>query len=54
MNESNAKPIIWIGSSFRDLKSFPREVEKEIGYALWVAQQCEACERAKWCDGDCE
>ena len=38
MNESKAKPIIWIGSSFRDLKDFPREVQKEIGYALWVAQ----------------
>ena len=38
MNKSNAKPIIWIGSSFRDLKDFPREVQKEIGYALWVAQ----------------
>jgi phage-related protein len=32
------KRIFWIGSSLRDLKSFPDEVRKAIGYALYQAQ----------------
>ena len=32
------KPIIWLGSSLRDLKKFPNEVQREIGYALYRAQ----------------
>ncbi|HSE83482.1 MAG TPA: type II toxin-antitoxin system RelE/ParE family toxin [Thermodesulfobacteriota bacterium] len=32
------KPIIWIGSSLKDLKEFPKEVQREIGYALYRAQ----------------
>ncbi len=32
------KPIIWIGSSLKDLKKFPKEVQREIGYALYRAQ----------------
>ena len=39
MNETpNAKSIVWIGSSRRDLKSFPAEVKEVIGYALYQAQ----------------
>ena len=30
--------IIWIGSSLKDLKGFPREVQREFGYALYQAQ----------------
>lgn len=30
--------IIWIGSSRRDLRTFPSEVQKGVGYALWFAQ----------------
>jgi phage-related protein len=33
------KPIIWIRSSRSDLKTFPREVQSKIGYALWIAQE---------------
>lgn len=33
------KPIRWIGTSLRDLRSFPREVRSDIGQALFTAQQ---------------
>jgi phage-related protein len=32
------KRIIWIRSSKTDLKTFPRQVQSKIGYALWIAQ----------------
>ena len=32
------KSLVWIGSSRRDLKSFPAEVKDVIGYALYQAQ----------------
>ena|SRR5215217_6888667 len=32
------KRIVWIGSSRKDLKSFPDEVKRLIGYALYQAQ----------------
>ena len=32
------KTIEWIGSSNKDLKRFPKDVQREIGYALYVAQ----------------
>jgi phage-related protein len=32
------KPLFWIGSSRKDLKSFPAEVQDEMGYALRDAQ----------------
>jgi phage-related protein len=35
------KPIEWVGSSLEDLKTFPENVRKEIGYALYVAQRGE-------------
>lgn len=35
---SDPKSIIWMGSSKRDLKAFPSEVQKGVGYALWFAQ----------------
>jgi phage-related protein len=33
------RPIRWIGTSLRDLRSFPREVRSEIGQALFTTQQ---------------
>ena len=33
------KPIRWIGTSLRDLRSFPRAVRSDIGQALFTAQQ---------------
>jgi phage-related protein len=32
------KPLEWIGRSREDLRAFPREVQREIGVALTVAQ----------------
>jgi len=36
--EDRPKPIIWIGSSRRDLKTFPKRVRFDIGQALYAAQ----------------
>ncbi|HVB87372.1 MAG TPA: type II toxin-antitoxin system RelE/ParE family toxin [Candidatus Dormibacteraeota bacterium] len=33
------KPVRWIGTSLRDLRSFPREVRIDIGHALFTAQE---------------
>ena len=32
------KPVEWVGSSLRDLRSFPDAVKEEIGFALYQAQ----------------
>src|SRR4051812_30236681 len=32
------KPVHWVGSSYEDLQGFPRDVIRDIGYALWFAQ----------------
>lgn len=32
------KPVIWIGSSKKDLTSFPDDVKREMGYAIHLAQ----------------
>jgi phage-related protein len=33
------KPVIWVGSSRRDLRAFPEVVKDHMGYALYVAQR---------------
>jgi phage-related protein len=33
------KPVRWIGSSLRDLRSFPSEVRIDVGHALFAAQE---------------
>ncbi len=33
------KPVHWVGSSREDLKSFPTEVKRDIGFALDTAQR---------------
>jgi phage-related protein len=33
------KPVIWVGSSRKDLREFPELVQDHMGYALYVAQQ---------------
>lgn len=33
------KPVIWIGSTRRDVSSFPEDVKDAVGYALYIAQQ---------------
>ena len=32
------KPVIWLGDSLRELKTFPALVQDEMGYAVYVAQ----------------
>ena len=38
-DEPPFKPVIWVGSSRKDLREFPDLVQDHIGYALYVAQQ---------------
>jgi phage-related protein len=33
------KPVRWIGTSLRDLRTFPRPVRIDIGHALFAAQE---------------
>jgi phage-related protein len=35
----NLKPIVWMGSSREDLRGFPEQVRRDIGHALYTAQQ---------------
>src|SRR5208282_3281144 len=37
--EDAPKPVRWIGTSLRDLRSFPGPVRLDIGHALFAAQQ---------------
>ena len=32
------KPLIWLGSSLKDLRAFPEPVRDQMGYALYFAQ----------------
>ncbi len=32
------KPVVWIASTKRDLKSLPEAIQDRVGYALWIAQ----------------
>jgi phage-related protein len=41
------KPIIWMGSSRADLRSFPEQVRRDMGQALYTAQQGETDPAAK-------
>lgn len=41
------RPLIWLGSTRDDLRSFPRVVRREIGQALYTAQQGEIDPAAK-------
>jgi len=41
------RPVIWVGSSRKDLRGFPREVRRDIGQALYTAQQGETDPAAK-------
>jgi len=41
------KPLVWLGSSYRDLMAMPEPVRQFFGYALGFAQQGERHESAK-------
>ena len=34
----DVKPVAWIGSSYKDFRSFPDPVQDVMGYALFLAQ----------------
>ena len=34
----HVKPVAWIGSSYKDFRSFPDKVQDVMGYALFLAQ----------------
>ena len=38
MSMPDIKPLIWVGSSLKDLKAFPEAVKDEMGYAPFEAQ----------------
>jgi phage-related protein len=40
------RPLMWVGSSRSDLRNFPR-LRRDIGKALYAAQQCETDPAAK-------
>lgn len=41
------KSVIWIGSSRRDLKTFPKAAQSDMGFALYAAQRGETDPSAK-------
>jgi phage-related protein len=45
--EPGPKPVIWLGSSRQDLRSFPRQVRIHMGEALYAAQMGETDPAAK-------
>src|ERR1700676_5199233 len=38
-DEPSLKPVIWVGTSRKDLRGFPEPVQDHVGYALYVAQR---------------
>ena len=38
-HQPRLKPVIWVGSSRKDLRAFPEPVQDHMGYALYVAQR---------------
>ena len=41
------RPIRWVGSSYEDLLALPEDVRREVGYALYVAQNGDKVDSAK-------
>src|ERR1700719_4072960 len=41
------KPVIWLGTSLKNLREFPSPVQDHVGYALYVAQSGSKHEDAK-------
>lgn len=34
----NSRPVVWLGSSYDDLRSFPEDVQDDLGYAHYLGQ----------------
>ena len=47
MSDDVLKPVDWIGSSDKDFRAFPNEVQDHMGYALHLAQTGAKHEDAK-------
>jgi phage-related protein len=47
VSDEPLKPVRWVGSSLKDLRSFPEQVRREIGHALYAAQNGEMDPAAK-------
>ncbi len=47
MDEKPIKPVIWVGSSQEDWKTFPDDVQDVMGYALHLAQCGDKADNAK-------
>lgn len=47
MYNESVRPLIWVGSSRKDLRGFPRQVRRDFGQALYTAQQGETDPAAK-------
>ena|ERR1043165_52095 len=45
--ESSPKTVVWIGTSRKDIRAFPPAVRRDIGQALYTAQQGETDPSAK-------
>jgi phage-related protein len=45
--ELSDRPVVWVGTSRRDVRGFPGEVRRDIGQALYAAQQGETDPAAK-------
>ncbi len=39
MTGAALKPVYWVGSSLKDLRACPDEVQDAVGYALFLAQE---------------
>src|SRR6266545_2710714 len=39
MTGAALKPVYWVGSSLKDLRACPEEVQDAVGYALFLAQE---------------
>jgi len=37
--EPPLKPVVWVGSSRKDLRKFPDPVQHQVGYAIYIAQR---------------
>jgi phage-related protein len=46
-NDPPLKPVIWLGTSLKNLREFPPPVQDHMGYALYIAQSGSKHEDAK-------
>ena len=47
MPDQLLKPVLWVASSRGDLKAFPEEVQRAVGFALFRAQEGKKAASAK-------